>query len=175
VLSNIEQYEVIAKSEKEYEYLSFHDSLTGLYNRTYLNKYLETFMPYPTIALFSFDIDKLKYTNDTYGHAEGDNLIRSVAMILRKCLREDDIVIRMGGDEFIAILPNCDAQMASLIYQRIRIAIDVHNEGISESDRRISISFGFAVAKLDELTIEQLIQKADTLMYKDKARKLNQG
>ena len=173
VLSNIEQYEVIAKSEKEYEYLSYHDALTGLHNRTYLKKYLETFTPYPTIAVFSFDIDKLKYTNDTYGHAAGDELIRSTALILKKCLRDDDVVIRMGGDEFIAILPNCDAKMANLIEQRIRTAIDAYNVSISEIDRRISISFGFAVAKSDELTIEQLIQKADTLMYQSKSSKRN--
>jgi len=128
-----------------------------------------TYSPYPAITLFSFDIDKLKYTNDTYGHAAGDELIRSTAMILKKCLREDDIVIRMGGDEFLAILQDCDAEMAGMIEQRIRIAIDAYNASISEIDRRISISFGFAVAKSDELTIEQLIQKADMLMYQNKA------
>ncbi len=171
VLSNIEQYELILKSEKEFEYLSFHDALTGLYNRTYLNKYLETFKPYPTIALFSFDIDKLKYTNDTFGHAAGDNLILTSAMILKKCFREDDIVARMGGDEFIAILPNCDSEMAKTIEERIQVAIETHNESMAEINRKVSISLGFAVAESGEISIEQLIQKADAQMYKNKTSK----
>jgi len=175
VLSNIEQYDLIANSEKEYEYLSYHDALTGLYNRTYLNKYLETFMPYPTITLFSFDIDKLKYSNDTYGHAAGDELIRATAMILKKCFREDDIVVRMGGDEFLAILPNCDSEKARMIEKRIRLAMESHNDIISDKDKKLSISVGFATADSDKLTVEQLIQRADALMYENKAAKRNQG
>lgn len=175
VLSNIEQYDLIAKSEKEYEYLSYHDALTGLYNRTYLNKYLETFMPSSTITLFSFDIDKLKYTNDTYGHAAGDNLIRSTATILRKCLREDDIVVRMGGDEFLAILPNCDLEKARVIEKRIRLAMESHNNSISDNDKELSVSFGFATTDSEKLTVEQLIQKADALMYQSKSSKRIHG
>ena len=103
-----------------------------LYNRAYLNKYLMNNKSYPTIAVFSFDIDKLKYTNDTFGHAVGDNLIRSSAAIIKYSLRDDDLAIRMGGDEFIAILPNCNMDMAKLIEQRIRSAIKAHRDSIAE-------------------------------------------
>lgn len=171
VLSNIEQYEKLINSEKELQYLSFHDSLTGLYNRTYLNEMLHICKDAKYLAVFMFDIDKLKYVNDNFGHAEGDKLILSASNIIKKCFRESDIVARIGGDEFIAILPDCDIEMAEIFRQRLNEAIAIHNNNLSEKHLILSISIGFAVSKDNIDTIENIMKKADELMYVDKMGK----
>jgi diguanylate cyclase (GGDEF)-like protein len=171
VLSNIEQYEKLINSEKELQYLSFHDSLTGLYNRTYLNEMLSISKDTKFLAVFMFDIDKLKYVNDNFGHSEGDKLILSAAEIMKKCFRESDIVARIGGDEFLAILPDCDIEMAEIFRKRIYQAITIHNNNLLEKHLTLSISIGFAVSADNIDTIENIIKKADELMYVDKLGK----
>jgi len=170
-LSNNEHYEKVLKSEEELQYLSFHDALTGLYNRTYLNDLLKR--PADTIqpSVYMFDIDKLKYVNDNFGHAEGDKLIINVAEILEKSLRETDTVARIGGDEFVAILPETDEETAEIIKERITYEIMDYNRNIQEAHLKIGISMGFAAWKGNKETIENLIQKADKRMYQDKNKK----
>lgn len=171
VLSNIEQYEKLINSEKELQYLSFHDSLTGLYNRTYLNEMLNISKDVKFLAVFMFDIDKLKYVNDNFGHAEGDKLILSAADIMKKCFRESDTVARIGGDEFLAILPDCDIEMAEMFRQRINETITIHNNNLLEKHLTLSISIGFAVSEDNIDTLENIMKKADELMYVDKMGK----
>lgn len=171
VLSNIEQYERLLKSEKELKYLSFHDSLTGLYNRTYINEIINTNIIGKCMSVFIFDIDGLKYVNDNFGHLEGDKLIISVAKIFKNCFRETDIVARIGGDEFIAILPDCDIQKAEMLKARINEGIENTNKKLKEKHLIISVSIGFAVKQYRDETVETLWQKADELMYIDKIEK----
>ena len=171
VLFNIEQYEKLTDSEKELHYLSFHDSLKGLYNRTYLNEILNFKIPIKLQTVFMFDIDRLKYVNDHFGHAEGDKLIVSVSNILKKCFREVDIVARIGGDEFLAILTDCDKDMAELIKKRINEAIITNNLSVQQSHLVLSVSIGYVVNDNPTDTLESIIKKADELMYKDKMRK----
>lgn len=171
VLSNIEQYEKLINSEKELQYLSFHDALTGLYNRTYLNDMLNLSKDTKFLAVFMFDIDKLKYVNDNFGHAEGDKLILSVANILKKCFRETDTVARIGGDEFLAILPDCDIELAEMFKCRIKEAIIINNNSLKEPHLELSVSIGFAVSDDNIDTLENIIKKADELMYADKIGK----
>jgi len=170
VLSNIEQYEKIIDSEKELQYLSFHDSLTGLYNRTYLNEVVNTGKNGRGKTAFAFDIDRLKYVNDNFGHAEGDKLITSAANVLKKCFREDDVVARVGGDEFLGILSDCDMEMAETIKSRIQEAIMMNNKSIPQH-LSLSISIGYAIPKSTNDTLEEVMSKADELMYEDKMRK----
>lgn len=171
VLSNIEQYEKLIDSEKELTYLSFHDSLTGLHNRTYLNEMLDFNKDMKFQTVFMFDIDRLKYVNDNFGHAEGDKLILSAASILKKCFRETDIVARIGGDEFLAILSDCDIEMAEMIKCRIIEAIILNNNSIQQPHLSLSVSIGFVVTENNIDTLENIIKKADELMYADKMRK----
>lgn len=170
-LSNIEQYERIVNSEKKFEYLSFHDSLTGLYNRAYVNKIIEEGPSCSNICIFAFDIDGLKYVNDNYGHLEGDKLIVSSAEIFKKSFREDDMVARIGGDEFIAIVYNCDHIKAELIKSRIEDAIEFQNKNIHDSNFKVSISIGYSLSHKDDDTIVTLIHNADTEMYTNKTEK----
>ncbi len=171
VLSNIEQYEKIIKSENELQYLSFHDSLTGLYNRTYINELQIDNVADKYLTVFVFDIDRLKYVNDNFGHLEGDKLISGVANIIKNAFRETDIVARIGGDEFISILPECDENMAEIFKERIKDSIRKYNSKVKEDHLNISFSIGFSSSFGTKYTIEELMQKADALMYEDKLSK----
>jgi diguanylate cyclase (GGDEF)-like protein len=115
-----------------------------------------------------FDIDRLKHVNDHYGHAEGDKLITSVAAILKKCFREIDVVARIGGDEFVAILQDINTEGAEIIKNRIKQQIEIHNQSGQESHLQISFSIGYAVGETSEDSIEEMMKNADEQMYIDK-------
>jgi len=170
-LLNIDHYEKLMDSERELQYLSFHDSLTGLYNRTYLNEMPIIDKETKCLTVFMFDIDKLKYVNDNFGHAEGDKLICAAADTLQKCFREIDTVARIGGDEFLAVLPDCDNQMAEKCKTRINEAIILNNKNIKGPHLALSMSIGFSVSKNKADTLESMIKKADEIMYADKISK----
>lgn len=121
-----------------------------------------------------FDIDRLKYINDNYGHAEGDKLIINVASILKKCFRETDAVARIGGDEFVAILEEIDTNDAEVIKTRIESQIESHNQRIQEKYLRVSFSIGYAVGDNPGDTLEVIMKKADEMMYLDKTSKREQ-
>jgi PAS domain S-box-containing protein len=102
------------QAEEEIKYLSFHDKLTGLYNRVFFEeelKRLDTERELP-LSLIMGDVNGLKLVNDALGHQEGDKLLVKVAKALRKSSRHEDIVARWGGDEFIILLPRCDKKTA---------------------------------------------------------------
>lgn len=171
VLHNNEQYEKILESEKELKYLSLHDSMTGLYNRTYINHILSDGIKDCKACVFMFDIDKLKYVNDNYGHVEGDKLISSFAEILKKSFRETDIIARIGGDEFIAILYDAGEEIIKEIRERIINLIRANNDNLKAKHLELSVSIGYAMPEKENDTIEDLIKKADEQMYANKARK----
>ena len=110
------------EQRKRIEYLSFHDSLTGLYNRMFLEeelKRLDTERNLP-ISIIVGDMDGLKLTNDIFGHAAGDQLLIKAAKVFKKVLRADDIVARVGGDEFTMLLPKTNEEEAKEIIERIK-------------------------------------------------------
>ncbi len=150
------------------EYYSIHDSLTGLFNRTYLTKldYSAT-----NFTVFSFDIDKLKYVNDTFGHSEGDKLIIKVTAIIKKCFDESDIIIRMGGDEFIAVVENCDAKRAENIRKLLLDELYKINQERVHDDYTICFSIGYAVSRDCNCNLKALIKEADLMMYREKNEK----
>ena len=109
------------KAEEKIKYLSFHDVLTGLYNRAYFEeeiKRLDTGRQLP-ITVVMGDVNGLKLLNDAYGHDMGDILLRKISEILKESFREEDIVSRWGGDEFIAILPKTSTKDTEDIIKRI--------------------------------------------------------
>ena len=171
VLHNNEQYEIIVESASELKYLSFHDSMTGLYNRTYINRLLTNEAKDNKTIVFMFDIDKLKYVNDNFGHDSGDKLINSFADVIKQNFRETDIAARIGGDEFTAVLYNADEKMANTIRQRVLALIKINNEKLIDKQLELSVSMGYAISSNENETIEDLMKKADILMYKDKMQK----
>jgi len=119
ILSNNHQYEKILNSEKELHYLSYHDALTGLFNRAYINNFLSKQSQDVQLCVFMFDIDKLKVVNDNYGYLEGDKIILNTAELLKKCFREEDVLARIGGDEFMAIVSESEKDNLTNIENRI--------------------------------------------------------
>jgi diguanylate cyclase (GGDEF)-like protein/PAS domain S-box-containing protein len=156
--------------QKQIEFLSFNDHLTGLYNRRYFEKAMKdmdvrTNMP---LTVMTLDVNGLKLTNDAFGHAMGDRLLRTVADILRKACRKNDLIARVGGDEFAILLPRTDAAMAGKIKQRIlRTASKTKLDTIV-----VSLAVGFSVKTSFRDSIESVLRNADKLMYREK---LNQG
>ncbi|MEN6390194.1 MAG: PAS domain S-box protein [Syntrophomonas sp.] len=148
------------------EYLSYHDQLTGLYNRRFFEeelRRLDTERNLP-LTLVMGDINGLKLTNDAFGHMAGDKLLRRVAEVIKNSCRADDIVARFGGDEFIILLPQTEADEAKSIVKRINEVLQHENT----SAIPLSISFGWETKRsLDEQTME-VFKKAEDYMYRRK-------
>ena len=151
---------------KQIEYLSFHDYLTGLYNRRYME---DTMMRLDTsrnlpFTIMVLDVNGLKLTNDAFGHQMGDKLLRTVADILKKVCRFDDIICRIGGDEFIILLPKTDEKQAEKIRQRINnAALNAKLDAVI-----VSLAIGYAVKTNHDEDIVSIKNNADKNMYKDK-------
>jgi diguanylate cyclase (GGDEF)-like protein len=174
VIGAIETIRDITKQkrfEEQLKYYSMHDQLTGLYNRTFFEeelKRLSTSREYP-LTIISSDLDGLKRINDTMGHGTGDQLLVACADVLRKSLRDSDILARVGGDEFTAILPCTDAKTGENIFARIRENVDRYNREHGEPP--LSLSLGAATAETKEISFKDIFKQADDLMYRDKKLK----
>lgn len=154
------------KDEEQIKYLSCHDSLTGLLNRRCFEDKLKrndnsSFLP---ISIIFGDLNGLKLTNDVFGHAAGDMLIQKTAEILKKVCRDEDIIARVGGDEFIILLPKTGAVETLKIMELIKT--EMSKERVF--DIKCSIAIGFD-AKLDSSqNIEEVMGNAEREMYKEK-------
>jgi len=158
------------KNEEEIIYLSYHDPLTGLYNRRFFEqelKRLDVKRNLP-ISIIMGDINGLKLTNDVFGHIVGDEIIKKTADILRKICRADDIIARWGGDEFIMILPNTSARDAYKVVNRIRKAFTK----VQMKLLKYSISLGYAAKKTEAERMDWIINRAEELMYLEKTTKI---
>lgn len=154
-------------AEEKLRYLSNHDPLTDLYNRGYFAEEMERIergRRFP-VSIMMADLDGLKRVNDTLGHAVGDRLIRQAALIIRHAVRGDDVVARMGGDEFAVILPNTDADTASKVCDRIRK--DEASFNLESSSYLIGISIGVATAE-PGASLTETLKRADENMYREK-------
>jgi len=159
------------KDEKKIEYLSFHDKLTGLYNRAYFDEELarlDTTRSFP-LSLIVADLNGLKLVNDVFGHLTGDELLRKCAECLIKCCRQDDILARWGGDEFTIILPKTSYKKAREIVKRIYGYCEVEKQRLNIIIP-LSLSLGVATKTSESTGLESLIKKAEDDMYK---RKIN--
>lgn len=155
------------KREKEIEFLSYNDPLTGLYNRRYyeektmeLNK--KEYLP---ISIIVGDVNGLKLVNDSFGHQYGDKLLKEIASKLKESTRGSDIVTKIGGDEFVIILPNTGHEITKTVIKRI----DENLKDISIESVEVSVSFGTATkGKLDQ-TFDEIFKIAEDKMYQSKA------
>lgn len=159
--------------EKERDFLiksAYTDELTQIHNRRYCMEYMTRVreMGNPDYTVFCFDLNNLKTTNDTYGHAQGDILIRSAADVIVNAFESHGIVARMGGDEFIAIAETNNPQEISAMIGEFRDNIAQKNEEIP--DLHLSIAFGYASCSPKEYNIEKIYQIADDLMYENKQK-----
>jgi len=148
--------------------LSNSDSLTGLWNHGYFQHLLDEEIKKSSQAklcftLFLIDIDNFKAFNDTYGHQAGDAIIRGISVIFRDASRKIDIVARYGGEEFGIILPITKKGEALILAERIRKAVET-----SPNLKNTTISIGVASFPEDGDTKENLLAKADKMLYEAK-------
>ncbi|MFI3154862.1 MAG: EAL domain-containing protein [Methylococcaceae bacterium] len=160
------------RTEERIHYLANFDPLTGLPNRNQLNDHLKYALSLAKrsnghLALIFLDLDHFKDINDTLGHSVGDALLIEVARRLCRMLREEDTVTRLGGDEFILLLPGSDALGAAHVAQKL---LDVIAEPylIEHYDLTLTASIGIALYPGDGMDLEALSKSADTAMYRAK-------
>jgi len=157
---------------------SVTDGLTGLYNQTYFKKILEKTInnqrrSVDAFALVFLDLDHFKQYNDRCGHLEGDEALRVCAEIIVKNLRDGDVAVRYGGEEFALLLPNLERHSAFSVAGRIRKGIENHNFPKQEllDNGSLTISGGISVFPDNGTTSNEIIQAADKELYRAKDRR----
>jgi len=169
----------IQKLKEHYESMSMLDELTGLYNRRYFYAQIETTLARSKrhgqpICILVFDLDHFKNINDAYGHGLGDIVLKDVSSAVREEIRESDILVRFGGEEFVIIFTDTESDMGQAFAERIRKKIASLSWNVRENDIRITASIGVHCMLLDSLNkdnydIDTLIGYADHALYVAKA------
>lgn len=158
-------------AEDKVRYLSEHDALTGLYNRTFFEAELERLRSAPQdypVSVVIADLDGLKVVNDTLGHQVGDLLIQKSAQIIQHGANTEGLLARIGGDEFVVLSWCTDAAQTETLIGRIRTAMEAFNR--RESMFRLSISLGAGIAATPA-ALDPALHQADKAMYEDKLRR----
>ncbi len=174
-LSNMHKRNELMQLYEERRLSSITDVMTRLLNRRGLEEQLTPIwqglcVKRESVAFVSFDMDCLKQINDTYGHQAGDYAIRLTANAIRRAAPKDAIMARVGGDEFLAVLPRANTQAAERYVKDFYKELQQLNE---QEDRAFNVeaSCGSVVFRLNELsTIEECIQKSDEAMYREKEK-----
>lgn len=158
--------------------LAYHDNLTGLPNRGLLMDRIKVacasgFRNKKFVAIFFIDLDGFKVVNDTFGHEAGDDLLIWVGAVLQQCVRANDTVARIGGDEFAAVITDLEdvdgiSSVAQKIVERLSERVDIKGAPIS-----IGASVGISIFPDDAEDPEALIREADSAMYEVKAQGKN--
>ncbi len=154
------------EQQRHIEYLSFHDSQTGLYNRRFFEeemRRLDTPRNLP-ITMIMLDVNNLKLTNDVFGHSTGDELLKKVSQSLKEACRSDDIIARWGGDEFVLMMTNTNPSVAASIKRRIK------SEFAKQSVRGIrgSVAVGYEIKNTMEQNLQEILNQAEEQMYINK-------
>jgi diguanylate cyclase (GGDEF)-like protein/PAS domain S-box-containing protein len=156
--------------EESLYYLASHDSLTGLYNRSFYEEEMTRFEKssrFP-ISIVVADIDGMKLANDTFGHRAGDELLRRSARVLLETFRSEDIIARIGGDEFAILLPDTEEEVALEAIGRVRSSLRGQIREYPEFPLRLSMG---AATTNKELSLNEALIVADRRMYNDKLLK----
>ena len=156
-----------AARERAFKEELYRDSLTGAYNRRYYEEVVRKTIGPAGVALL--DVDNFKICNDTYGHYAGDMALKTAANAIQSCIRESDLLIRYGGDEFLLVLPGIPGDFLQTKLEQIRTAVQMASvPGCSHF--RISLSIGGTIQSLAD-PMKNIVRRADWLMYQAKCRK----
>jgi diguanylate cyclase (GGDEF)-like protein/PAS domain S-box-containing protein len=161
------------KKQQQLSHLAHHDPLTGLPNRLYLAQFLppaieEARQGSSMLAVLFLDLDRFKHVNDSHGHEAGDHLLQEVARRVQAVVRKDDIVVRMGGDEFIVVLQSLkDCELISVMASRINEALRAPI--VVDGHRLVTTaSIGVGLFPRDGNDMGELLRHSDTAMYQAK-------
>ncbi|MCF7925943.1 MAG: diguanylate cyclase [Candidatus Izimaplasma sp.] len=154
------------KAEKDLAYLSYHDPLTGLYNRRFIETELKRLAHsrHLPISIIMADINNLKFVNDAFGHNQGDKLIKITAQKMKQSIRGHELIARTGGDEFIIVLEKTSLENAKIIIDRIKTNLKQDN------DMHPSVALGYACQTKPEESLDQIRIKAENKMYESKRK-----
>lgn len=158
---------------------NLRDAMTGLHNRRFLEEYMETLVANndrnkTTLSILMLDLDYFKKVNDTYGHDAGDKVLKELAKTLSASVRNSDLVIRYGGEEFVIILQNTSDGYGDKVGEKIRIAVEQLKIQVATTMIQKTISIGVADFPTDSETFWQAIKFADVALYQAKERGRNQ-
>lgn len=163
----VERFYLLSSDKKKERFaeLSVKDALTGVYNRRFLKMYLSNKISVIShtpekFSLLMIDIDYFKKYNDTKGHLAGDKLLRKMCELFEESVRNDDVVFRYGGEEFVAFLAHTDKVDAALVAERIRAVVNLYMP--------VTVSIGIGTFPDDGVELETLIAKVDAVLYKAK-------
>ncbi|WP_318615287.1 GGDEF domain-containing protein [Sporosarcina sp. YIM B06819] len=158
---------------KQYDlvkYYSEKDPLTDTFNRRTVEQHFKNFLKdckkeNKKLAVIMMDLNKFKEINDTYGHNKGDELLSHFAYLIKKSVKNNDVVARWGGDEFLILVPDSKDDFESIYIQELQQKLASEN---FEKFSSVGVSLGFAIYPDDGQSLQELIQKADGAMYKAK-------
>ncbi len=174
-LENLRAQDELKQYSAALEKISLHDPLTGVLNRRGLEKRAESLLSADVqgmLFVIFVDLDGLKRINDVYGHAAGDDAIQVIADILRHCSRPNDIIARMGGDEFVCVGVVPDEETIRSILFSMQSYGMLHNER-SNKPYAVNASYGWCLKPWDEkLSLMQMIDKADSNLYEQKRQRI---
>ena len=164
----------VKKRTKQLKELTVRDELTKLYNRKYYNEKIQEFISLynrygSTFSIIMYDIDDFKHVNDTYGHKIGDKVLIDMNKKIQSIIRENDILCRIGGEEFIILVPKCTLDNSYTLAEKIRESIE--NIEIIK-DHKITISIGVTEVKEND-TQDSIFQRVDGLLYYSKTHGKN--
>ena len=165
VMEMILPLDASARSTLNSNELIYRDALTGAYNRRFYEEELKH--KYLNAGVAMIDLDDFKLCNDTYGHSAGDAALRLIVSIIHRCIRSTDMLVRYGGDEFLAILPGVGREQMEQYLERLRSTTAYYNS----TDKQLHIEFacGYSVSSdFKECNLKILFEKADRRMYEQK-------
>jgi two-component system cell cycle response regulator len=174
----LKKKEYLDRLTSEYEralHSAVIDKLTGLYNHAYFKQFLKleierSLRQRHALTLILFDIDDFKHYNDTLGHLVGDKILSELGQVINKTVRKIDMAARYGGEEFTIVLPYTSTKGSLVVAERLRQAVETYPFSYKTSlpSKTLTISIGVASFQSDVKTVEDLIKRSDTALYKAK-------